>query len=126
MEAPLTNDMLEAASLAGIPCRALARLEVTRFEGAFGRRGQRLAVDGVRTWRGRAVIEDASFLQRWQHDAAVRYEGKLHAAGEVQTISADVFVYSTRRTRARTPGAPSLLYVEFVGAGSPFAPSWQV
>ena len=121
----ITEDMLQDAFLGGIPCRAYAYVEVTLVEIPADEQGHMKVVEGIRTWRGKAVVEDPVFLTRWQRGKVIRYEGTLQDGDEERQISADVYVYFTRHARARLladPEAgedgPALIYVAFIGAGN--------
>ena len=125
MQRIITEDMLQEAFLGGIPCRAYAYVEVTLVELPVDEQGHAKIVEGIRTWRGKAVVEDPAFLARWHYDKVVRYEGKLQDGEEERQISADVYVHYTRHARARRApdrkdgeAEPSLIYVAFIGAGN--------
>ena len=115
-------DMFQKATLGGIPCKAHAHVEVTLVE-VPAAEGQHKIVEGVRTWRGTAVIQDAAFLARRRLDKPLRYEGILQDGDDERQISADVYVYHTRRAKGDDEPeqeAPGLrpIYVSFVGAGN--------
>jgi hypothetical protein len=117
--------MLQEALLGGVPCKAYAYVEVTLVELPADEHGHVQVVEGIRTWRGKAVVEDPAFLARWQRGKVVRYEGKLQDGEQERQISADVYVYFTRHARARRfpdrkagEEGPSLIYVAFIGAGN--------
>lgn len=118
----ITDKMLREATLGGTPCRAYAYVEVTHVEVPADEHGHTQVVEGIRTWRGKALIQDPTFLARRRLDRALRYEGVLHDGDAERTISADVYVYQTRRTRLDPPAdaheATPLIYVAFVGAGN--------
>lgn len=118
----ITEDQLQDAQLGGVPCRAIAWLETTKVEPLPGRRSTGL-VDGVRTWRGQAIVEDPAFLQKVQLNAPTPYEGAVIAGDETRQIQGDVYIYHTRRTRpsrkqSDAEAAPQRIYVDFVGAGN--------
>jgi hypothetical protein len=121
----VTEEMLQEAMLGGIPCRAFAYVEVIRVEVPADERGRTKLVEGVRTWRGTAVVEAPALPQRWHLDRALRYDGVLLDGDQERPISADVFVYQTRRTkpphspdRIAEAAEPQQIYVSFVGAGN--------
>lgn len=119
----ITEQMLQEARLGGTPCKAYAYVEVTYVEVPADEHGQTKIVEGIRTWRGKAVVDDLTFLTRRRLDRALRYEGILHDGDEEHPISADVYVYQTRRTKrdddasAHSEAKPRI-YVAFVGAGN--------
>ncbi len=125
MQKIITEDMLQDAFLGGVPCKAYAYVEVRLVEIPVDEQGHVKIVEGIRTWRGEAVVEDPAFLALWQHDKFVRYEGKLQDGEDERQISADVYVHYTRHARARRfpdrkagEEGPSLIYVAFIGAGN--------
>ena len=119
----ITEQMLQEARLGGTPCRAYAYVEVTLVEVPFDEHGHTKIVEGIRTWRGKALVDDLTFLTHRRLDRPLRYEGILHDGDEERHISADVYVYQTRRTRLdpfpdRKDEAHQRIYVAFVGAGN--------
>ena len=119
----ITEQMLQEARLGGTSCRAYAYVEVTLVEVPADENGHTKIVEGIRTWRGKAVVDDPTFLTHRRLDRPLRYEGILHDGDEERRISADVYVYQTRRTRIDpSPGlegdALQRIYVAFVGAGN--------
>ena len=121
----ITEDMLQEAFLGSVPCRAYAYVEVTLVEIPADEQGHVKVVEGIRTWRGKAIVEDPAFLTRWQRGKVLRYEGILRDGDEARQISADVYVYYTRHAKARpfpdrTAGEEEspLIYVAFIGAGN--------
>jgi len=119
----ITEAMLQEARLGGIPCRAYAYVEVTLVEVPADEQGGTKIVEGIRTWRGKALVEDLTFLKHRRLDRPLRYEGMLHDGDEERLISADVYVYQTRRTKRdvspdQQDEAHQLIYVAFVGAGN--------
>ena len=118
----ITEKMLQEARLGDTPCRAYAYVEVTLVEVPFDEHGHTKIVEGIRTWRGKALVDDLSFLKHRRLDRPIRYEGILHDGDEERRISADVYVYQTRRTKL--DDAPNQeeshqrIYVAFVGAGN--------
>ena len=119
----ITEQMLQEARLGGTPCRAYAYVEVTLVEVPADENGHMKIVEGIRTWRGKAVVDDQAFLTHRRLDRPLRYEGILHDGEEERRISADVYVYQTRRIRIdpseNAEGeALQRIYVAFVGAGN--------
>ncbi len=118
----ITEQMLKEARLGNTPCRAYAYVEVTLVEVPVDEHGQTRIVEGIRTWRGKALVEDLTFLKQRRLDRPLRYEGILHDGDEERPISADVYVYQTRRTKldaASDQEEPAQrIYVAFVGAGN--------
>ena len=120
----VTEEMLGEAMLGGIPCKAVAYVEVTHVEVPAGERGHTEIVEGIRTWRGTAIVE-ATALPAWRLDKTLRYHGRLLDGDAEREISADVYVYRTRRMKAsrRADHPPeaarsSRIYVAFIGAGN--------
>ena len=119
----ITEKMLKEARLGGTPCRAYAYVEVTLVEVPADEHGHMKIVEGIRTWRGKALVDDLSFLTHRRLDRPLRYEGILHDGEQERRIDADVYVYQTRRTKLDPPPEDahedhSLLYVAFIGAGN--------
>ena len=119
----ITEQMLQEACLGGTPCRAYAYVEVTLVEVPADEHGHLKIVEGIRTWRGQALVDDLTFLRHRRLDRAIRYEGILHDGDEERRISADVYVYQTRRTKREPDSdqngeARQHIYVAFVGAGN--------
>ncbi len=115
--------MLREARLGGTPCRAYAYVEVTLVEIPANDNGHPRIVEGIRTWRGKALVDDLTFLTHRRLDRALRYQGILHDGEEERHVDADVYVYQTRRTRQAIPPdqpgeARHIIYVAFVGAGN--------
>ena len=119
----ITEQMLQEARLGGTPCRAYAYVEATFVEIPANDDEPKKIVEGIRTWRGKAVVDDLTFLTHRRLDRPLCYEGILHDGEEERPIKADVYVYQTRRVkRDPAPGreseAPQRIYVAFVGAGN--------
>ena len=118
----ITEQMLKEARLGNTPCRAYAYVEVTLVEVPVDEHGQTRIVEGIRTWRGKALVEDLAFLKQRRLDRPLRYEGILHDGDEERHISADVYVYQTRRTKLDAASdqeeTAQRIYVAFVGAGN--------
>lgn len=120
----VTEEMLREAVLGGIPCKAVAYVEVTHVEVPAGERGRTKIVEGIRTWRGTAIVEAAA-LPAWRLDKTLRYHGRLLDGEDEREISAEVYVYRTRRLKpVRSPDQPpeasrsNRIYVAFIGAGN--------
>ena len=119
----ITEKMLQEARLGGTPCRAYAYVEVTLVEVPADENGQTKIVEGIRTWRGKALVDDLGFLTHRRLDRPLRYEGILHDGDQERHITADVYVYQTRRTKLdaspdREGEGLQRIYVAFVGAGN--------
>ena len=119
----ITEKMLHEARLGGTPCRAYAYVEVTMVEVPADEQGHMKIVEGIRTWRGKALVDDLTFLTHRRLDRPLRYEGILHDGEQERPINADVYVYQTRRTkREPVPGRDDSdhqwIYVAFIGAGN--------
>lgn len=119
----ITEKMLHTARLGDTPCRAYAYVEVTLVEVPVDEHGHTKIVEGIRTWRGKALVEDLSFLQHRRLDRPLRYEGILHDGDQERLISADVYVYQTRRAQLEDASDQEekphqRIYVAFVGAGN--------
>ena len=119
----ITEKMLQEARLGGMPCRAYAYVEVTLVEVPANDDGPMKIVEGIRTWRGKAIVDDLNFLTHRRLDRPLRYEGILHDGEEKRHIEADVYVYQTRRMKRDSApdqegNAPQRIYVAFVGAGN--------
>ena len=117
------EDELREAELEGVPCLALAWTNVTRLDVVA--RGKPAPVEGVRTWRGMAVVKNVNgkIVSNW-FNRIIEYSGWLRRGDEEQRITAQVFVTSFRRTHpARSRSEPesdvwSTFYIEFTGAGN--------
>ena len=118
----ITEQMLKEARLGNTLCRAYAYVEVTLVEVPVDEHGQTKIVEGIRTWRGKALVEDLTFLKQRRLDRPLRYEGILHDGDEERLINADVYVYQTRRTKLDAASdqeeSAQRIYVAFVGAGN--------
>lgn len=118
-----TDQVFEDATLGGVPCKAIAWVEVTRLKIIDGRQEPR-TVDGVRTWHGRAFVDLENVPEQWQYNSAVRYEGKVRDGEDVRNVAADVYIHY----RVHRPAwddingfdRPPLhrLQVRFTGAGN--------
>ena len=120
----VTEEMLHEAVLGGVPCKAVAFVEVTHVEVPAGERGHTEIVEGIRTWRGTAIVEAAA-LPGWRLDKTLRYSGPLLDGEDKRHINAEVYIYRTRRLKppraAEPPSAANRsgrIYVAFVGAGN--------
>lgn len=113
----ITDDMLQEARLGGVSCRACALAETTTLDTRAGRRAYGTSVEGVQTWRGKAVVEDPAFWAVWQRNIRMVYEGVVYVGEEVRHVTAEVFVFSTRRAQRRGGRGGHVTHAEFVGAG---------
>jgi hypothetical protein len=121
---PISDEALEEATLAGIPCRAMAWVRTTQLTVIDGRKGHRV-VDGVRTWHGQAVVESEGPPPRWEYNAAVRYEGLVRKGDDLYEVSADVYIHqrfhrAPERSEYDAGDRPPRHYfqVRFTGAGN--------
>ena len=118
-----TDQVFEDAMLGGVPCKAIAWIEVTRLKVIDGRREFR-TVEGVRTWHGRAFVDLERVPEQWQYNSAVQYTGKLRDGDEVRDICADVYIHYRvhRPTWDEMNGTDRMplhrLQVRFTGAGN--------
>ena len=121
----IDTDTFEDAQLDGIACKATAWVEVTQVESLIGHHSARF-IPGVRTWRGRAIVYDAHFLDRWPLNVAIEFKGKLRDGEEGRDICADVFIYRTSRRKhlASSQGnghaGEEPIFIDFIGAGNPY------
>ena len=122
--AQIADQVLEEARLAGIPCRAMAWVQVTQLTVIDGRRGHRV-VDGVRTWHGQAVVESDGPPAHWEYNAAVRYEGLVRVEDDLYEVDAEVYIHQRShrpadRTDDETGDRPPRhrYQVRFTGAGN--------
>ena len=107
------------ASLNGQACEAFAWVQTTAINVLDGK-GRSCKVEGVRSWRGRALVDRSAFPSGIPCDSAVQYTGKVKNGDEELDVSADVFLYFTRCYATDPADAHGQTYVEFVGAGNPF------
>ena len=121
-----TPAQLHDAYLGGIPCKAIAWVEVTRLRVVDGRSGQRL-VDGIRTWHGQAVVQCDVVPTQWEYNSAVRYVGKVKDGDDEREIDAEVYIHhrlcrplrsSSSSTQRNGSGGQHHLQVRFTGAGN--------
>lgn len=110
------------ARLNGVPCDAMAWIQTTSLSILDGR-GKSQTVEGIRKWRGKAVLKQA--VDEFHFDSSVKYQGKLRHGEEEWDIDAEVFLYYIRRNKIPTTQDSRQeesegTYVEFVGAGNPF------
>lgn len=121
-----TPAQLHDAYLGGIPCKAMAWVEVTRLRVVDGRSGQRL-VDGIRTWHGQAIVQCDVVPTQWEYNSAVRYVGKVKDGEDVREIDAEVYIHhrlyrpprlASNSTQPHGEGAQHQLQVRFTGAGN--------
>jgi hypothetical protein len=105
------------ASLNGKACEAIAWVQTTAINALDGK-GHSCRVEGIRSWRGRALI-DRDVFPSLPCDSTMRYTGKLKNGDEELDISAEVFLHSAR-CYVTDPEEHRQTYVEFVGAGNPF------
>jgi hypothetical protein len=119
----VSEDELREAELEGVPCLALAWMNVTRLDVVT--KGRPAPIEGVRTWRGMAVVKNVNgkIVSTW-FNRIIRYSGWLRRGNEEQRITAHVFVTSFRRTHpGKSQGEPesdvwSTFHIEFTGAGN--------
>ncbi len=117
------EDELREAELEGVPCLALAWTNVVKLDVIAS--GKAAPVEGVRTWRGMAVVKNVNSqtVSNW-FNRIINYSGWLRRGDEEERIVAPVFVTSFRRTHAGgSRSGPesdiwSTFYIEFTGAGN--------
>lgn len=120
----ISEERMQEAVLGGLRCRALAYVEVTRVDVPGGERGRTHTIDGVRTWRGSAIVDVTALPARWHLDKALRYDGPLVDGEQERWISDEVYIYQTRCTRpARSPdrdaeAGSDRIHISFIGASN--------
>lgn len=119
----IREDELREAELEGVPCLALAWTNVMRLDVVAS--GKPAPVDGIRTWRGTAVVKNVNskIVSNW-FNRIIGYSGWIRRGDEEQQIASQVFVTSFRRTHpGKSRAEPdsdawSTFYIEFTGAGN--------
>jgi len=115
------EEKLWSASLNGHQCQAFAWVQATSIDVLDGRGGVR-RVPGVRRWRGKALIDRDALPSDVSSNRAVHYSGKVLDGDRERTISADVFLLFTQAglNGNGASNGHSKMYVEFIGAETPF------
>ncbi len=111
---------LRSASLNGFACQAIAWIHATSIDVLDGEGGTR-RVPGVRSWRGRALVDRAALPPEFFSYKAVRYNGKVLDGDQERDILADVFLLITGSSRSGREASPDArrIYVDFIGAETP-------
>lgn len=124
----ITEEMLVEASLDGFPCKGYAWTEVTRVE-VLEPGGKKKVVDGVRTWRGKAVITRGVFPLDRLFGNALIYKGPLEDGDQTRDITGYVYISNVQGAKPVHSGGDGMappknrpgdkLYIEFAGASNP-------
>ncbi len=117
------QERLVDAMLGGVPCKAIAWVDVKRIRVIDQQRGQRV-VEGVRTWHGQAVVECDTVPAQWEYNSAVRFVGKVVDGEQEMEVNADVYIHHrlhrpmTANLTTMDRAARHRLQVRFTGAGN--------
>lgn len=111
------------AMLGGVPCKAVAWVDVKRLRVVDEQRGQKM-VEGVRTWHGHAIVECEVVPAQWEYNSAVRFVGKVVDGEQEFEVNADVYIHhrlhrpATASITSDDRAARHRLQVRFTGAGN--------
>ena len=121
---PQSGEELRDAALDGLPCRAMAWVDITRLE--VIRKGEARPIEGIRTWRGIAVVDSVTpkVVSTWTN-RTIPYTGCVRVGEDKRDVKAEVFITSCKRNLASRAGkalpeeeAASVYFIEFTGAGN--------